>query len=491
MTNEEDGVLNANKKFYEVFGFKDLKDFKSKHKCICETFIEKEGYLRENSKDYSWINLPLQEPQKMHKVLMKNKFGENRIFSVRIKEVVLDNDTSYVSTFTDITELEKARELAESSEKLKTEFMANMSHEIRTPMNGISGFIQLLSKTDLNEKQQKYISIIEASMKNLLGIIHDILDFSKLEDGKMELSLIQINPFTAFTQALELFMPIAKKNSISYHINVDKSLNGCVYADKLRTTQILSNLISNAVKFTPEGGRIDINITQISKNKDQMVVHFSVTDTGIGIPKERQKAIFEAFSQADSSTTRKFGGTGLGLSISASLVKMLGGELLLQSIPGKGSTFSFEVALKICEKEENIILDALNDSEKQRVKQENVLEVLVAEDHEMNTILIDELLKGYGINATFVVNGKEAVEILEKKTFDIIFMDINMPEMNGIDATKQIRESGNNTPIIALTANAIEGDRERFISYGMDDYISKPIDLDTLYNLLEFYTKKK
>ena len=489
MTNQEDGVLSVNKKFFDVFGFKDFKDFKSKHNCICELFIDKEGYLKTSNDTSSWIDIPLKAPQKMYKALMKNKYGEERIFSVRIKEVLLEDEIFYVSTFTDITELEEAREMAESSEKLKTAFMANMSHEIRTPMNGISGFLQLLQKTRLNEKQQKYISIIEASMKNLLGIIHDILDFSKLEDGKMQLSLIKINPFVDFSKALALFKPSAEKKNIIYTIHIDPKIDQCLYADRLRITQVLSNLVSNAMKFTQDHGSIDINISLVSKDKTHNIIGFAVTDTGIGIPKDRQKKIFEAFSQADSSTTRKFGGTGLGLSISTSLVKMLGGELVLKSEEEKGSTFSFEIALEICPNlQHEIFTDslAIEDNEK-----ENHLKVLVAEDYEMNTMLIDEMLKEYGIHAHFVVNGKEAVALLKKEKFDIVLMDINMPEMNGIDATRIIRERGDKVPIIALTANALEGDKEKFLAYGMNDYISKPIDMDRLYSVLDKYSKRK
>ena len=485
----KEGVISTNRKLFEIFNYKDLKDFKSAHSCIGELFIEKEGYLKSSTQTVNWIDPIVNNSQHIHRALMENKEGELRIYSVQIKDIVIEGELFYVSTFTDITELEEAREKAEISEKTKTEFLANMSHEIRTPMNGISGFLQLLSQTKLNEKQEKYISIIEASMSNLLKIIHDILDFSKIEDGKMQLSLIEINPKRDFAKALELFSIDAQNKNILYCINIDAKINTCLLADNLRITQVLSNLVSNSIKFTPENGSIDVNIILTEETDRTQTLSITIVDTGIGIPKDRQKKIFDVFSQVDASTTRKFGGTGLGLSISASLVKMLGSNLQLNSEEGKGSTFFFDLTLEKCLKtqvfEDGFPLN--KDQNHPSRKDLSSLRVLVAEDYEMNAILLDEMLIKYKISATFVLNGKEAVEILKKETFDLVLMDINMPEMNGIDATKIIRQNGNNVPIVALTANALEGDKEKFISYGMDNHISKPIQIDKLYKLLLYY----
>jgi len=491
MSTKKEGVISVNKKFFDVFSFKDFEEFKNKHSCICELFIEKEGYLKRDTPTYSWIDAPLTQSKEIHRALIIDKYGRECIFSVLIKEVYLEGKVSYVSTFTDITELQKARESAESSEKMKSQFMANMSHEIRTPMNGISGFLQLLSKTSLDKKQQKYISIIESSTSNLLLIIQDILDFSKIESGNMELSFEKINPFNYFSESLELFSLEIEKKSIAYHVNIDKNISHCLSIDSLRITQVLTNLVGNAIKFTEETGAITITISLVKESSSYETLKFAVIDTGIGIPKERQTKIFEAFSQADSSTTRKFGGTGLGLSISSSLVTLMGGQLSLKSIEGKGSIFSFELTLEKCKelivKEEpkaikNITTRSIENS---KIK---TLKILVAEDYAMNQILIDELLKEYGIQATFVLNGKEAINALEKTHFDMILMDINMPVMNGIEATKLIRESGNKIPIIAITANALEGDEAHFLALGMDKYISKPIEPKELYKTIQYYT---
>lgn len=593
MTNEAKGVHRANNKFFEVFDFKDLKTFKEKHASICELFMPKEGYLHASSIGQNWIEEILQNPNAIHKALMINRQGEERIFSVNLKEASMDGEQFYVSTFTDITELEHAREQAESSEKAKASFMANMSHEIRTPMNGITGFTQLLEKTTLDIQQRKYISIIDSSTQNLIGIVNDILDFSKIESGMMELDPVETNPFVYIKESLELFTSAVREKEISYLIEIDSRIGECLLIDKLRITQVLSNLINNAIKFTPEHGTIHVRVTSVRKSDNHEVLRFSIRDTGIGIPEDRQAAIFDAFSQADSSTTRKFGGTGLGLSISVSLVDLMGGELQLESSEGKGSDFFFEIEVKQCrthillteqlEKQpiyimqtqnpylenvytqlkhfgieykmitdemleddhfhtkflilfEPILVSIFNDkadyivliSEEEHEYREaqniycidsyeecpsllynaflelNLMEikstrsitsskkhrlkVLVAEDYEINRMLIDELLKQHGITPQFALDGEEAVNMVDKEDYDLILMDINMPKMNGMDATRAIRESGNDIPIVALTANALEGDKERFLEIGMDDYLSKPIEVEALHLVLKKYS---
>jgi len=489
LTNIEEGVLSVNNKLFEVFDFDDFDDFKTKHTCICELFINKEGYLEQSDTKTNWIAPIISHPQQIHKALMKDKSGQIRTFSVQAKKIILEEKLFFVSTFTDITELEEARKLAESSEKAKSDFLANMSHEIRTPMNGISGFIQLLSKTPLNEKQNKYISIIQSSTNNLLKIIQDILDFSKIESGKMLVSLEETHTKKFFYESLELFIPLLKDKNIQYHIAIDQKIAPCLYIDQLRISQILTNLISNASKFTPQNGEIWVHIKLEHTTSEENTILFIVQDTGIGIPKDRQAQIFQAFTQADSSTTREFGGTGLGLSISASLVSLLGGTLCVASQEGEGSSFYFQLTLKKCQTHTIPLLETSTPRQKAPT-QYKVLHVLVAEDYEMNQILMDELLKEYGIQATFANNGKEAITLLDSSTFDILFMDINMPIMNGLDATQHIRQQGNTIPIIALTANALDGDREKFLSHGMNDYLSKPIDVNKLYTLLDTYTKK-
>ncbi|HFS85255.1 MAG TPA: response regulator [Epsilonproteobacteria bacterium] len=595
MTNYKEGVISFNKRFFEIFDFEDLAQFKVKHRCICELFIEREGYIAPDKELGKWIETVLANPEKLHKVLMKNRQGEVRIFSVLVKKVQIDDDLSYVSTLTDITETEHARELAESSERSKSEFMANMSHELRTPLNGITGFTELLRKTQLDTKQSKYLSIIQSSVSNLLKIINDVLDFSKIESGKLEPDNEEINPFIDLKESMELFSSLAHEKNITYAIHIDAKLSECLYIDKLRLTQILYNLVGNAIKFTPEGGEIVVHISLLETNTQQHTqsIRFSVRDSGIGIAEEKQEKIFDVFSQADASTTREYGGTGLGLSISASLVNILGGDLQLESEEGEGSLFYFDLSIQSCEnasisliqhvKNQPIVIiksgnqdlslvvqqleqfkvayklvdiSELNittetifilfnkehfielDQEHHRIISiyedpipqeypENVyhinafdacpselynaivaldmihiegidtikenqlhLNVLVAEDNITNQILLEELLYNYGITPDFVENGAEAAA-KAGEGYDIILMDINMPVMNGIDATHMIREAGNRIPIIALTANALEGDRERLLAEGMDDYLSKPIEIDKLEKLLETYAAKR
>lgn len=350
LTSKEQGVLSVNRKLFEVFAFEDFEAFKTKHLCICELFIEREGYLKQSKETLNWLEPILANPTDVFKALMQDKWGQERIYSVQVKDVVLENKTFYVSTFTDITELEHARERAESSEKAKTEFLANMSHEIRTPMNGISGFLQLLRNTTLTVKQKEYVTIIESSMKSLLEIIQNILDFSKLDSGEMELNPVAVNPHKTFKKALEHFNVVASKKGITYSINIDKRIGQCLYIDTLRIVQVLTSLVSNAIKFTPEQGAIDVDIICLEETDKIFRIYFCVSDTGIGIPKEKQEEIFGLFTQADTSTTRKFGGTGLGLNISAALVNILGGSLELESKSGKGSRLFFELKVDKCQK---------------------------------------------------------------------------------------------------------------------------------------------
>jgi PAS domain S-box-containing protein len=594
MTNDSEGVLSFNKRFFEIFDFENLETFKMKHECICELFIEKEGYISPNYERGQWVDVVLSNPGKVHKVLMQNKEGEERIFSVLIKVVELDSKRSYVSTLTDITELERARQTAESSERAKSEFMANMSHELRTPLNGIHGFTELLEKTALDAKQSKYLSIMKSSIKNLLQIINDILDFSKIQSGNMTLNSEEINPFIDLKEALELFSSTCKTKNIDYMVYIDSQISETILVDKLRLIQVLTNLINNAVKFTSNGGVVTVDITFLKEENGVQTIRFGVRDTGIGISKENQKKIFEAFTQADSSTTRQYGGTGLGLSISASLVELLGGKLQLESKKGEGSYFFFELEvtalkseieasihgiesqpikiinaplasesidrvleqlkhfrvhyhlieskkeeeltsalyivfnledLKWCNNGVNRIILIYSDSVDETfpsniyhipsfyafpsklynaimeldsiqlkpmegdapLKKETFsLKALVVEDYLPNQILIEELLAQYGVTITIANNGKEALEMITDG-YDIVFMDINMPEMNGVEATRKIRESGDKVPIIALTANALEGDEERFIAEGMDDYLSKPIEVEKLYRVLKKY----
>ncbi|HHH18950.1 MAG TPA: PAS domain S-box protein [Campylobacterales bacterium] len=449
LSTEKEGLITINQKFLTTFGFRDIESFKNQHQCICELFIPKEGYLRRNE-GVEWTRTVLENPNKMHKALMLNNQGNETIFLVRVKKVQVGSEEYRITTLTDITELEKAREMAESSEKAKANFMANMSHEIRTPLNGINGFTQLLTKTDLNTKQHKYVSMIETSSRNLIGIVNDILDFSKIESGNMELEYTPSNPYVDIENTIHIFHDQAKEKQIHYSFAMDSSISTCLMLDTLRLSQILSNLISNAIKFTPENGTISVEVRSVTQSDTSEMLHFAVSDTGIGIPPERQAAIFDAFTQADSSTTRKFGGTGLGLSISVSLVQLFGGTLQLQSEEKKGSKFFFEIDAKRCQEP--------------KAKQ-----VLIIESCEMTKIVLEEMLKQHDIVAEFAQNSQEIKSMLDKRHYDLIFIESNALAM--LDALNI------DIPIITLGDHSTKGDAKH--------HLSKPIDPEMLVRLLE------
>ena len=390
----------------------------------------------------------------------------------------------------DVTELETARQRAESAETAKAQFLANMSHEIRTPMNGVIGFTHILGKTRLDDDQRRYVEIIENSAQTLLGIVDDILDFSKIESGKMELEYIAVNPFPEFDKAFCIFETKMREKHIDYTIRIDPSLGECLFIDVLRLKQVMSNLIGNALKFTPEFGRISVEIRSLAKEGNGHWLEFSVEDNGIGISKARQEHIFEEFTQADVSMTRKFGGTGLGLSISASLVAMMGGRLRVESEEGRGSRFYFKIHVNECGIAQPVV-DEKTDRKPETAYMYGELKVLVAEDYDVNRMLVDELLKSRGIAADFAQDGKEAVQKSLKKRYDLILMDINMPVMNGIEATQLIRRRDDQIPIIALTANVLESDRELFLAAGMNATLIKPLDPDAIEAVLKACGGKK
>lgn len=474
-------IKKLSRKFYELFPFSDLKEFLSQHECICDLFMEKEGYLGKPEVDTPWFEDVILYPHRIHKAMMVDRWGRERIFAIKLRELYFDQTLFQIVTLNEITQIELAKVAADEAKNSRADFLAAMSHEIRTPMNGIIGFVELMKDTNLDLKQQKYIDIINSSSKTLLGIINEILDFSKVESGKMEIEYMPVHLEKEMENLFSLFEANASTKSIRYHLEFDKSIAPCLKIDMLRIKQILGNLIGNAIKFTPEQGEVALKISLSKRLPGLERILFSVHDTGIGIPKEKQSKIFEAFSQADSSTTREFGGTGLGLSISAKLVAMMGSSLGVESEVGKGSLFSFEIDCQLCEH------DALSSNVKETaptVQLPSNVQVLVAEDYEINQILINELLKRFDIVPDFVNNGSEAVDKVMEKQYDLVFMDVNMPVMDGIEATQFIRRNDITVPIVALTANAMEGDREKLLDSGMDDYLSKPVVFEEMQKVL-------
>ena len=378
-------------------------------------------------------------------------------------------------------------EEANAASETKNEFMTAMSHEIRTPLNSILGFVDILKEQEKNTENIKYFNIIEHSGNNLLTIINDILDFSKIEANKIELEYNQINPTEEFTIILNQFLQIAKKKNITLTLNLSSNLPQCIALDLLKINQILNNLISNAIKFTKENGEITFSVL-LKENKH---LHISVIDNGIGIAKEKLELIFEPFSQEDNSTTREYGGTGLGLTISSKLVELMGGKLQLISSKKSGSNFHFTIPFKTCKEEKKVdkIKNLIEDINHYDAKHSHIL---IVEDNKTNQIFIKVIMKKLALTYDIASNGKEAVEFYQKNKYDLIFMDENMPIMTGSEATIKIREIEQKTqkhiPIIALTANALKGDKERFIDIGMDDYLSKPIKKDDIKEIINKYT---
>ena len=378
----------------------------------------------------------------------------------------------------------QSRKKVEELSKLKEEFLANMSHEIRTPMNTILGFTKLLMQTELNEKQSKYLQAIDESTTSLLGIVNDILDFSKLQAKKMELDLMDVDFLEQMQKIAELFIPQFEAKKINFSLEIDPSLKCCVKLDTLRFKQVVYNLLTNAIKFTPQGEKILLYAHYKKEHDGKVLLHVGVKDSGIGISSEQQQHIFDAFSQADSSTTRLYGGTGLGLSISNSLLALMGSSLNLESKEGIGSDFFFELELDVCE-----ILPPKVSLQEQRYSFENFVgaKILIAEDNLLNQAYIAEVLGSYNLEHTIVENGQKALLALQKNSYDIILMDINMPVLCGIATLKKIKELGITTPVVALTANAMQTDKERYLSEGFDEYLAKPIRLDALYNIFSKY----
>ena len=392
-------------------------------------------------------------------------------------------------------EIERLLAEAQQASRLKSEFLANMSHEIRTPMNGILGMTDLVLTTPLTAEQRDYLDTARLSANSLLTILNDVLDFSKIEAGRLDLNPIDFSLRQCVAETCKMLRMGAAEKGLVLETSIARDVPDSIVGDPDRLRQVLYNLIGNAVKFTAQGG-VYLNV-ETQPSSEGVLIRFAVRDTGIGIPHEKQELIFEAFRQADGSTTRKYGGTGLGLAICSRLVEMMGGAIRLDSTPGSGSTFSFTAQFGLApfltpaRPTDSLSLKKMLDvsSRSGGGMLPISLHILLAEDNPVNQRLAMRLLERRGHSVDLASSGREAIEWLERKNFDLILMDLQMPDIDGLQATALIRERekshGGRTPIVALTAHTMKGDRERCLEAGMDNYINKPIDAVTFLEIVE------
>jgi PAS domain S-box-containing protein len=439
------------------------------------------GQLLENLDNLPILYSDFKNSLQGEKIVSVNKWQE-RYFEIFYSPVSENNIcTGVIGVATDITihknaeeELRRAKLMAEDTAKIKEQFLANMSHEIRTPMNGIIGLTRILINSGMTGEQRRYLDSIKTCTDNLLVIINDILDFSKIESGKMNFESVPFSINDLARHTIELFQPKADEKDLKLIFQTDPGIDTQLLGDPTRLSQILNNLVSNAIKFT-ERGNVKTSIAVFHRNEENISLRFEIKDSGIGIPEKSLATIFDSFTQASSDTTRKFGGTGLGLTIVKKLIELQGGVISVSSTPGVGTNFNFTLTFPLV-KEGSEISSSILPAEENLPK----LRILIAEDNKINQLIVKKLFADWETPVEFADNGKIAIEKLLSSHFDLILMDIQMPEMDGYEAASYIRtmlpENLKNIPVIAMTAHATAGEKQKCFDRGMNDYISKPFE---------------
>ncbi|MEA2100091.1 MAG: ABC transporter substrate-binding protein [Campylobacterota bacterium] len=482
--------IKANDAILKMLHYDDRDEFLNIHPSKLSPEFQPDGE-RSNTKTSLMIDNCLKNGSHRFEWVHTKKGGENFWCDISLTKIEFEDDTVIHVLYKDISRQkaleehleeevrDRTREL-EIAMRTKSDFLANMSHEIRTPLNAIKGFVDILYKSEIDEQKQKKLKIIKESSDSLLTIINDILDFSKIDNHKLLVEQIPLNIRDVFNQVVELFFQKAQEKNILIKIKIDENLPDNTLGDIVRIKQVFSNILSNAIKFAYDESVINIEISYKTKTKELLC---KISDNGIGIDEKNIDNIFNTFTQEDSTTTRKFGGTGLGLSISKALVELMGGEIGVKSKLNEGSCFYFTLPIfEVIQKQEIQIEEEINETELNGM-------ILIVEDNKSNQMLMGMLLDDFGLDSEVANDGLEAIKAVKNTKYDLILMDENMPNMNGIEATKQIKllDGIKQIPIIAVTANALKGDKEKFLDAGMDDYLPKPIDSDELEKMIRKY----
>ena len=495
MTDENERILSWNKFAEQLLGM-DSKDLYMKP---VNSLYPEEEWRRIRAENIRKIG------SKHHletRIIRKDGQVIDIDISINVLKDAGNNIIGSVGIMQDITERKKAQAAllqakiaAEEASNAKTMFLANMSHEVRTPMNAVICMIDLTLDTRLDEEQKENLKTAKDAAGNLLNLLNDILDLSRVEAGKLKLEKIEFDLPDVIKSVCKGLSVLARNKNLDLAWGIDAKAPTCVMGDPTRLRQIVINLVNNAIKFTPKG-TIEVKVEALYISEDGCELKFSVSDTGIGIPKDKFEAIFEAFTQADDSVTRKYGGTGLGLTISKKLVQMMGGDIWVESEVGVGTTFYFTAKFPVAKKEGETAQIAAEKSAviAPRPAVDAALKILLAEDNIVNQKIAVKILEKKGWNVDAVQNGQEVIDLIGKKPFDLVLMDVQMPVIDGLKATQIIREqerqSGKHIPIVAMTAHAMDGDEKRCLAAGMDGYVAKPIDREKLFQTIENIVKK-